>query len=429
MSGTANVSERIVAMLEDSENIMVERIAIAMALEEMPEVADMIMGEAELKKGGRTRAVVLSGDGMGLFFEGGELRSALLPGAWLSSPPSAILDKAPWEIKNKLHDLLIESGFQERSQRVISRVLTEADTLTRVVFKRLFRWRHVIATSAYTWGTGMSAYLDSQRSSMQRAAKLKSSRQLAVVSDYHSAVNAMRSMLSLASTSTDAPWLSEISTFPNLATWTPSSSMTRERLMLPAIQGAVAATWFSIEAVDLYQRRMDVALTQLSVLDAALGLTAFAVRFPDRANEILERAINSLNRLGHISDSLAFSESIRRSMESAVNAPMQCVEFIASWQDGVDGGHPASPVSRESEIAARFVKILSREHLDSALLVNGYFLAIIGIRLFSADDPWMFYPEPNALRLPRDFASERQALLRSGDGSIKVSFEDGATRH
>jgi len=425
---SAKVGGKIEAMLEDAEQIIIERIAIALALEEMPELSNMVMGEVEFKQGGRTRAVVLSRDGMGLFFDGRELRSGLLTGSRLSRPPSAILEQAPSEIKNKLHNILIENGFQQRSKRQISQALIEPETLTRAGFARLFRWRHVIATSAYTWVTAMSAYINSQRPSMQRSVRLKSSRQLAIVTDYHSIVNAMRLMLSLSSTSTEAPWLKEISTFPNLETWTPSSSMTRERLMLPAIQGAVAATWFGIEALDLYQRRLDVATTRVSVLDAALGLAAFAVRLPDRADEVLERAISSLTRLGQIPDNLAFSQSVRRSIESVVNAPMQCAEFIASWLHAVHDGHPLSPVSQESEIAAPFVKIMSRDHLDSALLVNGFFLAIIGIRLFSADEPWLFYPEPNAPRPSRDFASEREALLRSGDGSIHIPFEDSATR-
>jgi hypothetical protein len=413
------VSQSLSAVLEEAQHVMTERVAIASGLEENPRLWGLLIGDADFTHRAGDRGLVFSRNGPGLIAGRHGVNSVPLIDAATGCLSVTILEDCPREVRQGLAEFLAEQGYLSAPKNLMVRALGSPQTFTRRDFSDLFRWRHLLAASAYKWIAAMAAAVDETRNSIQRQVKLRSARHTTALNDYHNVVSSLRLLMSLSSTATGAPWLRELATLPRLKTWTPSLFLSRERMLVPAIQSALAATWMGLAAVDVYFARLENSTDRLTTFDAVLGLASFAISYSEVSSSILPRVKAALTEL-ELSVDKDFVRALMRSFDLAVNDPLGSTSLLCSWIASGTLTEPVLSQGVKNEMASRFATVALREYADAATTISGYFLAILALRLFMADRPHDFYPEGQQRSHGTNFAAAKTALLRSNNVDIRI---------
>jgi len=418
------VSQSLNAVLEEAQRVMTERVAIASGLEENPRLWGLLIGDTDFTHRAGDRGLVFSRSGPGLIASRHGVNSVPLIDAATDCLSVTVLEDCPREVRQGLAEFLAKQGYLSAPKNLIVRALGSPQTLTREDFSDLFRWRHLLAASAYKWIAAMAAAVDETRYSIQRQVRLRSTHHATALNDYHNVVSSLRLLMSLSSTATDAPWLRELATLPRLKTWTPSLYLSRERMLVPAIQSALAATWMGATAVDVYFARLEHSTDRLTIFDAVLGLASFAIRYSELSSNILPRIKAALAELEPTVDK-DLVQALMRSFDLAVNEPLGCTSLLSSWIASSAVTEPVLSQAVKNEMASRFATVALREYADAATTTSGYFVAILALRLFMADRPHDFYPEGQQRSHVINFAAAKAALLRSNNADIRI--ESAAT--
>lgn len=413
------VSQSLSAVLDEAQHVMTERVAIASGLEENPRLWDLLIGDTDFTHRADNRGLVFSRRGPGLIASRRGVNSVPLIDATTDCLSVTVLEDCPLEVRQGLAELLAKQGYLSAPKNLIVRALGSPQTFTRKDFSDLFRWRHLLAASAYKWIAAMAGAVDETRHSIQRQVRFRSTHHTTALNDYHNVVSSLRLLMSLSSTATDAPWLRELATLPRLKTWTPSLFLSRERMLVPAIQSALAATWMGPAAVDVYFARLEHSTDRLTIFDAVLGLASFAISYSELSSSILLRVKAALTELEPSVDK-DFVRALMRSFHLAVDEPLGSTSLVSSWIASGTLTEAVLSQGVKNDMATRFATVALREYADAAATIGGYFVAILGLRLFMADRPHDFYPEGQQRSDVTNFAAAKAALLRSNNADIRV---------
>jgi hypothetical protein len=418
--------------LDAIERVIIERIAVGLALERDGELASALSSTVRGSMGEYRDVVLIDTVGPVIFMD-----RATIVGSATFFPRSLALPKdTVMNMDEQKREMLWASMKRSNSlveaQGLVNMLIRRSDTVDLETFEQIYKWRHLFAVSSYKWVTVASMMLGASRRGYKQAVSKRGMHQRYVLGEYQNLVHAMRALLSLACTGPDTAWLSEMAMSFQWHTWTPSLVLSRERSMLSTVQGGSAASQFGPEVIDRYLERIQEKASSLMIFDAVLALTAIASRNGTHVDEVLERMSRALTvRQAYGHDEARIVEALIFSAELTLRKPDVAIRMVEAWCSIGVHVTPGMTMS-EGDVRTSFIQRVTQEDVDGAVVVDGCFLAVLALPLFDPSRPERFYLrslERGEIDWRNATSNVRRALIRSDTERIECGLPSPATLH
>lgn len=421
--------DALAADLDGSTSVIIERVAIGLAVERDPETALRLSEKLATPIGPRRRVILIDESGPAIYVDdaGTVCGTCVFRPASLENAHKTLFGSTTGQLYD-VRDFLIRTGAWRDASALVGALLTDPTDLDRTTFLKLHRWRDLFAVMAYGWVTTASIFLDAARLLYKRKVALRQMNQRQIVNEYHNLVHGIGAMMCLACAASDKEWLTELASTLPWVTWTPSYILSRERSLLSVLQGATCASAFGAQVIDRYVQRLRDAESQIEAFDAVLGLVAVAHRHTTNAEQVRIQIGDALAAHRMMSpENGATLEALRVSAFIVLRTPDVGTQFVKDWiASEATGSVQATDIT-----PSRLLETL-RSYADGAQLVEGYFPAILAIPLFEIDQPEQFYMErrrKTESSSRKTLSDATKALMRSNTTLIDACGKAATTVH